>query len=118
MLIGAIKLYHGTIDAVRVNTGQKCAIVWRFMDREVWLDEVPVVGRKLALYRWHRSTPDRAVQAKLARLEGEAADTIDRLHQQALAELGEADLMIEIFDGDEYEPSLADERVAAIAALG
>lgn len=140
MLIGTITLFHGTIDAVRVNgaTAQKCAIVWRFGTREVWLDEVNVSGRKRALYEWHKRRPSREVQAKLARLEGEAAQVIEQAHAEALLWLAmeqERERMNAMFDEDDdllraaaelgidldldgFEPSTEDERVAHLATLG
>jgi hypothetical protein len=140
MLIGAITLFHGTIDAVRVrcDSGQKCAIVWRFGTREVWLDEVNVAGRKRALYEWHKRRPSAAVQAKLARLEGEAAQVIDEAHAEALRWLAmeqERERMNALFDEDDdlllaaaelgidldldgFEPTTEDERAAYLATLG
>jgi hypothetical protein len=70
----------GTIDAVRCRTlsnEQKCAIVWRFEEREVWLDEVRVAGRRRALYEWHKSTPSQATIRKLWVLENEAHEVIE-----------------------------------------
>jgi hypothetical protein len=98
LTIGPITLFHGTIDAVRCNTGQKCAVVWRFANREVWLDEVAVSGRKRALYEWHKSRPSQRVLNLLARLEGEAADTIEAQRREA-----ENALIAETFGMDEYE---------------
>ena len=83
----------GQIKAVRVNTGQKCAIVWAFMDREVWLDEVPVCGTKRALYEWHKRHHGRDTIMRVWKLEGEAHEAFDRLaeadEQQTFANAGD-----------------------------
>ena len=65
----------GTIRALRTNTG-RCSIVWQFMDREVWLDEVNVRGPKRAIYEWR---PTQRVVRQVVGLEAEAVAAVERL---------------------------------------
>lgn len=102
----------GTIDAVRSNTGDKCAVVWRWRSREVWLDEVAVAGRKRALYLWHRRTPSQATLRKLWALEGDAHDTIEREFPR------EVRTAVENFLDDGFLPTPAEQRAERIAVMG
>ena len=66
---------NGRIEAVRVRsngkTAGKCAIVWTFRSREVWIDERPEAGPKRALYEYLKGIP-AADWKKILRLEADA----------------------------------------------
>ena len=114
-------LNAGTIDAVPSNTGQKCHIVWRSPDghRECWLDEVPVVGRKRAIYTFHR-TVSQAVLRKIARFESDEAHYAALRAERESADLKAvaAELGIDLGDDDGIEPDEDMIRVQRIAVLG
>lgn len=61
---------NGVIRAIRTNTG-RCAIVWTFRDREVWIGDRPEAGPKRALYEFLRNTP-RDAERLMLRLEADA----------------------------------------------
>lgn len=67
----------GEFKAVRVNTGQKCAIVWTFEDREVWIAEVPAIGRRRAMMEFEKLHLDQRTITKVWALEGDAHERIE-----------------------------------------
>ena len=68
----------GNIAAIAC--GDKCAIVWQYATREVWIAEVPVVGKKRALYAFAKGECNgrsaREIKALIARLERDAMTAI------------------------------------------
>lgn len=72
----------GEFRAVRVNTGQKSAIVWTFMDREVWITEVPAIGGRRAMMEFAKLHLDQRTITKVWTLENSAHEALDRIAEQ------------------------------------
>jgi len=82
------KHIHGVLRAVRTNTG-KCAIVWTWRDREVWLWERPEAGPKLALYNFLKHGMPREAERKMLKCEADAEHILFQERERAMDEMVE-----------------------------